>query len=655
MGKSIKTREIVKDVKVHDAAVNFGDRMKNIGVKTKDTFNENINNSDNVSPEQYASDKITEAMKSGIETVAVGTKKAVRRGTKKAIEKVKEKRAENKKKSDEKKADEEKPSQESALDNEIPELEENPQEKPSETAETKAEPKQKQKESKPAQAKKENGDVKGKQDKTIVKEKTQAPPKSKQQTDTPVEELKKPRQRKQTAPKTKGQATIKKVGTEKQTVKTVNHEARKIKQSKRSLDNAAKGIKKADKTVKTANIVAKKTTSTTKKTAEVTKRTKQATQATARATVKSIKVATKVIVEAGKALVAGVKSIGAAFAAGGTTAVVVIIILCMLLAIGGTCFGIFLSNDKTTGSDMTMTQAISTLTSEHYSNLTAFKDGFTYDTVEVQGDSSIEWKDVLSVYAVKTTTSKDDSFEVVTINDEKLDLLREIMTDMNKLTGVVTTKVVAQTVVTTDEEGNSIKTTEYVTKKVLTVNVIRLSAEQIVELYNFNDEQKKQLNELMSDDYTELWNELIGGNGEIIMSGSSWVSKGYFTWPLPETFTITSYFGTRVDPISGVIKTHGGTDIAAPGGTPILAAADGTVVVASYDADGYGFYVKLKHDDTYSTIYGHCSALLVSAGQTVKQGQIIAKVGSTGYSTGNHLHYEIIQNGVRVDALNFYI
>ena len=99
MGKSIKTREVVKEIKVHDTAVNVGDRMKNIGVKTKDTVNENINQADNVSPEQYASDKITEAMKSGTETIAVGAEKAVRKGTKKAIEKVKEKRAEDKKKS----------------------------------------------------------------------------------------------------------------------------------------------------------------------------------------------------------------------------------------------------------------------------------------------------------------------------------------------------------------------------------------------------------------------------------------------------------------------------------------------------------------------------------------------------------------------------
>ena len=655
MGKGIKTREIVKDVKVHDAVVNVGDRMKNIGVKTKDTVNENINHSDNVSPEQYASDKITESMKSGTETIAVGTEKAVRMGTKKAIEKVKEKRAEDKKKSeekkkeDEKKSDEEKPSEESAPENETPELEENPTEKPSDTAEPKAEPKQKQNENKPTQSKKENGDVKGKQDKTTVKEKTQAPPKSKQQTDTSAEEIKKPRQRKQTAPKTKGQATIKKVGTEKQTVKTVNSEARKIKQSKRSLYNTAKSIKKADKTVKTAKTVAKKTASTTKKTAEVAKRTKQTAQATVRVTVK---VATKVIIEAGKAVVAGVKSIGAAIAAGGVPAIVIIIIICLIGAIGGTCFGIFLANDETTGTQKTMSMAISELTSEHYANLTAMKASYTYDLLEVQGNTSINWKDVLAVYAVKTT-SGNNPLEVVTLDDVKLNLLRDIMEDMNTMTGVVTPKVVAETVVTTDEEGNQIKTTTYVTKKVLTLSILQLSVDEISALYNFNDEQKALLEELMSPEYEDLWSELVGASGQIIQGNSSYVGTGMFVWPFAEDQYISSPFGTRVDPISGEIKTHGGTDIAAPLGTPILAAADGIVVTATWH-NSYGYYVKIKHDDTYSTLYAHCSALHVSVGQTVKQGQVIADCGSTGYSTGPHLHYEVIQNGVRVNALLFY-
>ncbi|MBO5947428.1 peptidoglycan DD-metalloendopeptidase family protein [bacterium] len=658
MGKSIKTREIVKDVKVHDAAVNVGDRMKNIGVKTKDTINENINHSDNVSPEQYASDKVTEAMKSGTETISVGTEKAVRKVTKKAIEKVKEKRAENKKKSeekkkeDEKKSDTEKPSEESAPNNESPELEEKPTDKPSETAETKAEPKQKQKEKKPTQAKKENGDVKSKQDKTTVKEKTQAPPKSKQQADTPINEIKKPRQRKQTAPKTKGQATIKKVGADKQTVKTVNNGANKIKQSKRSLDNASKGIKKADKTVKTARNVAKKTASTTKKTAEVAKRTKQTAQATVRVTVKTVKVATKVIIEAGKAVVAGVKSIGAAIAAGGVPAIVIIIIICLIGAIGGTCFGIFLANDETTGTQKTMSMAISELTSEHYANLTAMKASYTYDLLEVQGNTSINWKDVLAVYAVKTT-SGDNPLEVVTLDDVKLNLLRDIMEDMNTMTGVVTPKVVAETIVTTDEKGNSIKTTTYVTKKVLTVSILQLSVNEISELYSFDDEQKALLEELMSDEYSDLWGELLGASGQIIQSGSSYVGTGMFAWPFEHDQYISSPFGTRVDPISGEIKTHGGTDIAAPLGTPILAAADGVVVTATWH-NSYGYYVKIKHDDTYSTLYAHCSALHVSVGQTVKQGQVIADCGSTGDSTGNHLHFEVLKNGIRVDSLMFF-
>lgn len=112
-------------------------------------------------------------------------------------------------------------------------------------------------------------------------------------------------------------------------------------------------------------------------------------------------------------------------------------------------------------------------------------------------------------------------------------------------------------------------------------------------------------------------------------------------------------FGTRVDPISGEIKTHGGTDIAAPLGTPILAVADGVVVTATWH-NSYGYYVKIKHDDTYSTLYAHCSALYVSVGQTVKQGQVIADCGSTGDSTGNHLHFEVLQNGIRVDSLMFF-
>lgn len=188
----------------------------------------------------------------------------------------------------------------------------------------------------------------------------------------------------------------------------------------------------------------------------------------------------------------------------------------------------------------------------------------------------------------------------------------------------------------------------------LTITIGHLSAEEICKYYGFSKEQKSMLDELLSDEYKELWDELINDSDIIILPGGSPVGSGKFVWPVAGDYSITSRFGTRVDPITGAVKTHGGTDIAAAQGIPIVAAADGTVVISSYMAGGYGYYVKIQHDGTYSTLYGHCSALLVSAGQEVKQGQVIAKVGSTGYSTGPHCHFEVIQNGVRVDALEFY-
>ena len=685
MGKGIKTREVVKEIKVHDTAVNVGDRMKNIGVKTKDTVNENINQADNVSPEQYATDKVSESMRTGSETVAVGTEKAVRKGVSKAKEKIQEKKAEKKAQEEaeneaemqsentsaeetitEEKADNKTPKEDSKSSapkekstepkgdeggsnnsgNSASSKDKSAKTKSSDNAEKTSEPIKTQNSKKTTQTRTDKGDAKA------VKEKTQAPPKVKEQTETIIDEIKKPRQRKQSSPKTKGKADIKKFGAEKQTVKTVNKDAHKIKQSKRSLNNTAKGIKKADKSVKTAKNAAKKSASTTKKSAEIAKRTKQAAKATVKVTVKTVKLTAKAVIAAGKAVVAGVKSIGAIIAELGVPAVVVIIIICLIGAIGATCFGIFLANDETTGTNKTMSQAISELTSEHYANLTAMKASYTYDLLEVKGNTSINWKDVLAVYAVKTT-SGDNPLEVVTLDDTKIELLRDIMKDMNTMTGVVTPKVVAETVVTTDENGNSIKTTTYVTKKVLTVSVIQLSVDEISALYNFNDEQKALLEELMSEEYNDLWAELLGASGQIIQGNSSFVGTGMFAWPFENDQYISSRFGTRVDPISGEVKTHGGIDIAAPLGTPILAAADGVVVTATWH-NSYGYYVKIKHDDTYSTLYAHCSALHVSAGQTVKQGQVIADCGSTGYSTGPHCHFEVIQNGVRVDALMFF-
>ena len=99
--------------------------------------------------------------------------------------------------------------------------------------------------------------------------------------------------------------------------------------------------------------------------------------------------------------------------------------------------------------------------------------------------------------------------------------------------------------------------------------------------------------------------------------------------------------------------THSGLDIAAPRGTPIKAAAAGTVTYSGNAGDGYGNYVVIAHANGVKTVYAHCSQLLVSKGQTISQGEVIAKVGSTGNSTGPHLHFEVRVNGSCVNPLNY--
>ncbi len=120
---------------------------------------------------------------------------------------------------------------------------------------------------------------------------------------------------------------------------------------------------------------------------------------------------------------------------------------------------------------------------------------------------------------------------------------------------------------------------------------------------------------------------------------------------IPLKGTITSDFGIRNDPFSGKKARHEGTDIAAPKDTDILAAAGGVVSYVGYDDDGYGKYFKIAHSDTVVTLYAHCNEILVKKGDTVYAGQPVAKVGSTGQSTGNHLHFEILIKGEAVNAM----
>ncbi len=123
---------------------------------------------------------------------------------------------------------------------------------------------------------------------------------------------------------------------------------------------------------------------------------------------------------------------------------------------------------------------------------------------------------------------------------------------------------------------------------------------------------------------------------------------------LPVTGVISSGFGWRIHPVTGERKLHKGVDFAAPTGTPIFAAADGVVTDAGWTDGGYGNIVELRHDDGSVTLYAHANSVYVSKGQTVRKGTAIAEVGTTGRSTGPHLHFEVQPDGKNaVDPMDY--
>ena len=177
--------------------------------------------------------------------------------------------------------------------------------------------------------------------------------------------------------------------------------------------------------------------------------------------------------------------------------------------------------------------------------------------------------------------------------------------------------------------------------KVIRNSYIDKLSEQEKETQNKIDEYQKELNNLETQIVA-----LTTGN-----IGSDYVG-GEFAWPAPGYTTITSRYGMRIHPILKTARVHTGTVIAMPTGAYVIAANDGVVIKSMY-VTGYGNMVMIDHGGGVSTLYGHGSELIAQTGQEVKKGDIIMKAGSTGWSTGPHLHFEVRINGTAVDSLPY--
>ena len=146
-----------------------------------------------------------------------------------------------------------------------------------------------------------------------------------------------------------------------------------------------------------------------------------------------------------------------------------------------------------------------------------------------------------------------------------------------------------------------------------------------------------------------------GGGSGFDGSDVPFIGADGFCSPIGENWrnVVTSEFGYRKDPFTGKTKGHSGMDLAVPTGTPVRAALPGTVTVSAYNRGGYGYYVMIDHGNGLSTLYGHNSQLLARVGQTVEAGDVIALSGSTGRSTGPHLHFEVRINGERTNPRSY--
>ena len=422
--------------------------------------------------------------------------------------------------------------------------------------------------------------------------------------------------------------------------------------------SAARAVKQGGKGIKGA----KQAAASARRSAKTAQHVVQHMQVAAKATAQSIRAAAHAVAAAVKAAITAAQDLGAAIATGGWVSVVVILLICLIALVAGSCYGIFFGVEST-GSGTSVSQAVRDLNRDYADRLQQISESVVHDRQEMtsnDGSLSINWQEVLAVFSAKVAGASDGE-QVASLSNAQVDVLKAILWEMNDVGYSTRAKSHEVEVTTTNDDGEEETTIETVTETVLTITITHKTAAEMAEGYHFNSRQKEYLNLMMQPDNQNLWAQLLGGlaagGGQVIAPDTGWVPIGALAWPLPQTFAVTSHFGYREDPFTGEIDYHNGTDIAAPAGTPILAAAAGTVAIANgIDSwgGGYGYHIKIDHGDGLETLYAHCSAICVTPGQQVQQGEVIGFVGSTGNSTGNHLHMEAWINGERVDFMRFF-
>lgn len=203
---------------------------------------------------------------------------------------------------------------------------------------------------------------------------------------------------------------------------------------------------------------------------------------------------------------------------------------------------------------------------------------------------------------------------------------------------------------TQDEQKDYQENLNYKVEDLAASEAEQAALQESIEAYKAESEAEY---DRISSEMQDVSNQIAELSRQAAANGSVPMGDGTLIWPTPSCTVTNSAYGYRVHPIYGTVKFHAGEDIPAGYGAEILAAASGTVVTAGW-VSGYGNYTVIDHGGGLMTAYGHQSSFAVSVGDVVTQGQVIGYVGSTGNSTGPHLHFEVYQNGSTVDPKSFF-
>ena len=291
------------------------------------------------------------------------------------------------------------------------------------------------------------------------------------------------------------------------------------KNTPKNTQNKVRSIKTKESVsaVKSNQPIVKSSKQSAKDTAKAINKSSQIAKETAKQSAKGAKKAARAAKRTIKSMIESTKALVNAIIAGGWVSVVIIILICLVAALCSSFYGIFFSSE-TSQSGMNITSVIQQINNEFDDKIDEIKSSGSFDGVEVIGSRS-NWKDVLSIYAVKTTTDENNPMEIVTVDENKKSILSSIFWDMNNISKFVETRTETITKESTDEQGNKIETTEQVEKKYLVITLTGKTAEDMSVSYSFNDTQKKYLSELMSDKNNKIWASLIYNIGGV--SGGS--------------------------------------------------------------------------------------------------------------------------------------